>query len=262
MQRSNIWSASTIIGYRVRNAAGENLGKVEDVVLDPVSGSIVYAVLSFGGFLGMGDKLFAIPWESLSPAHSGDYLILDVDKETLQHAEGFDPSNWPDLMDPAWQNRTRRYFGSHDSSPMRPVPKERPVVVDREVHHRTGSSVVAVVLLTLLLVGLGWLSYKISTQGWEQTKNEIRSTFQGAAYAMKETTEDATLTGKVQTSFSLSRRIPTNARINVDSQDGVVTLRGEVPSQDVRTHAEELARDVPGVSQVRNHLYVIGDPRN
>jgi hyperosmotically inducible protein len=109
----------------------------------------------------------------------------------------------------------------------------------------------------LLLIGLGWLAFKVSTQGWERTKSDVVNSVQGAAYAMKETSEDATLTAKVQTAFSLSSRIPPGAKINVDSQDGIVTLRGEVASLEVREHAEAIARDVPGVRDVRNHIYAM-----
>ncbi len=60
-----VLSASTLTGDRVRNAAGEDLGKVEEIMLDVPGGRIAYAVLSFGGMLGIGDKLFAVPWSAL-----------------------------------------------------------------------------------------------------------------------------------------------------------------------------------------------------
>ena len=70
MQTSNVWLATALINARVRNSAGENLGKIEDVAIDPVSGNVQYAILSFGGMLG--DKLFPVPWSSLrfSPSRS------------------------------------------------------------------------------------------------------------------------------------------------------------------------------------------------
>jgi sporulation protein YlmC with PRC-barrel domain len=259
MQRSNVWPASTIIGDRVRNPAGENLGKIEDVVVDPSSGTIMYAVLSFGGFLGIRDKLFAIPWDELSLGPGRDHLILDTDRETLDRAEGFDPNHWPDMSDPAWQNQTARLFGHGRPSFRETMPvRERTVVVEKEVRRGGRSlSVVGVAFLLLLLLGIGWLGWKVSTQGWDRTRAEIVNTMQGAAYAMKETSEDATLTAKVQTAFSLSSRIPSSTNINVDTQDGIVTLRGEVGSNDIRAHAEAIARDVPGVRDVRNHLYAM-----
>lgn len=104
--------ATTLIGHRVENMAGDNLGTIKDIVLDVDSGRIAYAVLSFGGFLGLGDKLFAVPWSALrldSPNHA---FLFDVDKETLQRAEGFDKDHWPDMADPAWGARIHEYYGT------------------------------------------------------------------------------------------------------------------------------------------------------
>jgi hyperosmotically inducible protein len=84
----------------------------------------------------------------------------------------------------------------------------------------------------------------------------MKGSFQRAVYAAKETSEGAALTGKVKTALSLSKRIPSD-KINVDSEDDIVTLRGEVPSDEVRELAESIARDVPGVSDVHNHLYAV-----
>ncbi len=61
-----VLSASTIIGDKVLNPAGEQLGIIKELMIDLDEGNVAYAVLSFGGFLGMGDKLFAIPWEALA----------------------------------------------------------------------------------------------------------------------------------------------------------------------------------------------------
>src|SRR4030095_7556120 len=81
--------ASEIIGKKVENEQGENLGKIEDIVLDESQGRIVYAVLSFGGVLGLGDKLFAIPWNALKENPEKKCCLLSVDKEKLRKAPGF-----------------------------------------------------------------------------------------------------------------------------------------------------------------------------
>ena len=78
MQESNSWLASRLLDYRVRNSAGEDLGKIEDVVADPETGNIQYAILSFGGVFGMGNKLFPIPWSSLQMSPNRDYVLLDM----------------------------------------------------------------------------------------------------------------------------------------------------------------------------------------
>lgn len=106
-------SASTMIGDDVRNRAGEDLGNVEEIMVDINSGRIAYAVLSFGGFLGLGDKLFAIPWAALGVDTEEHALVLDVDKETLENAPGFDKDNWPQTLngDDAWLVEVYDYYG-------------------------------------------------------------------------------------------------------------------------------------------------------
>lgn len=104
-------SASRIVGCRVENPAGEHLGKIEDLSIDVHQGRIAYAVLSFGGFLGVGDKLFALPWNALRLSAHDECFVLDIDKDTLEAAPGFDKDNWPDMADPAWGTEIHRYYG-------------------------------------------------------------------------------------------------------------------------------------------------------
>ena len=123
-----------------------------------------------------------------------------------------------------------------------------------------GISFVGTLALIVLILVLGWTAYQVSTRGWEQTKQDVRSAFQGAAYAAKETSQDAALTAKVKTALALSRRVP-SSKIDVDSMSGVVTLRGDVSSEDARTQAESIAKEVPGVQEVQNHLFVASPSR-
>lgn len=90
------------------NADGQNLGKIEDLVVDLTSGEVTYAALSFGGFLGMGDKLFALPWKVLHP--EPDRVVVSVTKELLEKAEGFDKNDWPDLADVTVRTKIHRYY--------------------------------------------------------------------------------------------------------------------------------------------------------
>ncbi|MDR7666396.1 PRC-barrel domain-containing protein [Methanosarcina sp. Z-7115] len=92
---SNFLSASTLKGDRVVNRAGEDLGQVEDFMIDLKNGRIAYAVLSFGGFLGMGNRLFAIPWQALKLELYEHAFVLDIDREVLENAEGFEKGTWP-----------------------------------------------------------------------------------------------------------------------------------------------------------------------
>jgi sporulation protein YlmC with PRC-barrel domain len=105
-----VMSASTLTGDRVRNASGEDLGKIEDLMIDVQNGRVAYAVLSFGGIIGVGDKLFAIPWQALSLREDEHKFVLDVDKDTLENAPGFDKDNWPDMTAPDWGASIYRHY--------------------------------------------------------------------------------------------------------------------------------------------------------
>ncbi|MDX9850122.1 MAG: PRC-barrel domain-containing protein [Anaerolineaceae bacterium] len=107
----SVLSASTIINTSVENSYGENLGKIEELMVDLNSGRIAYAVLSFGGFLGMGNKLFALPFEALTVDTTNEKIILDVDKEILENAPGFDKDNWPEVTEHAWLVDVYNYYG-------------------------------------------------------------------------------------------------------------------------------------------------------
>jgi len=104
-------SATMLIGDPVVNRKGEKLGKIEDLVIDPKTSRIDYAVLSFGGFLGMGDKLFAVPLEAMKLSPEEKKFILDVDKERLKNAPGFDKDNWPETEDRAFGTAVYKYYG-------------------------------------------------------------------------------------------------------------------------------------------------------
>ena len=92
-------SSRTLCGDRVKNAAGEDLGKIEDLMIDLYSGHVVYAVLSFGGFLDMGNKLFAVPWEALTVDTIKKEFTLNVNRSDLEKAPGFDKHQWPNMAD-------------------------------------------------------------------------------------------------------------------------------------------------------------------
>jgi sporulation protein YlmC with PRC-barrel domain len=112
-QHPHMRSASTIIGNRVVNPEGEELGSIKDLMIDLDDEQIAYAVLSFGGFLGLGDKLFAIPLESLTFEAEDNTAILDVDKEMLKNAPGFDKDRWPDTAqyEAGWLLDIYEYYG-------------------------------------------------------------------------------------------------------------------------------------------------------
>ncbi|MCB1020044.1 MAG: PRC-barrel domain-containing protein [Bryobacterales bacterium] len=104
-------SATTINGDKVVNPQGDDLGKIEDLMIDLGSGRISYAVLSFGGFMGIGDKLFALPWPALELDSENHRFILDVPKDRLEQAPGFDKDRWPNMADRSWGATVHEYYG-------------------------------------------------------------------------------------------------------------------------------------------------------
>jgi sporulation protein YlmC with PRC-barrel domain len=101
---------SSIIGTDVVNPQGDDLGDVKEVVIDPRTGRIAYAVVSFGGFLSMGEKLFAIPFSSFKYNVTTNKYVLDVTKERLKAAPGFDADHWPSMSDEKWNRDVYKYY--------------------------------------------------------------------------------------------------------------------------------------------------------
>jgi sporulation protein YlmC with PRC-barrel domain len=112
----SILKISEIMGITVENAQRDNLGEIKDVVVDPSDGSVAYAVLEAGGFLGIGEKYFAIPWRAFQTVADDDdkgdveRLILNVDNDRLKNAPGFDKDNWPDMADSEWGRTMHTYY--------------------------------------------------------------------------------------------------------------------------------------------------------
>ena len=121
-----VLSASTLEGNDVRNSAGEDLGKVDEIMIDIPSGRVAYAVLSFGGVMKMGNKLFAVPWEALRVDEDEKCFILDVNRATLESAPGFDKNNWPDMADTTWAAEVYRHYGAEPYWHEEPEEEERP----------------------------------------------------------------------------------------------------------------------------------------
>jgi sporulation protein YlmC with PRC-barrel domain len=111
-EKYGVVSTSKVIGEAVVNRQNESLGKIHDLVFDAKSGRLAYAVLSFGGFLGVGNKFFALPWGALDFSANENKLVLNVDKEKLKSAPGFDPAaKWPDFADRTWGSGIHTYYG-------------------------------------------------------------------------------------------------------------------------------------------------------
>jgi len=107
-----VMAAATLTGNDVMNSRGEQLGDIEAIMLDVPSGRVAYAVLSFRGVLGVGDKLFAVPWQALKLDTDNKCFILNVDRERLKDAPGFDKEHWPSMADTQWASKVHTYYGT------------------------------------------------------------------------------------------------------------------------------------------------------
>ena len=115
--------ASQLIGCAITNSKNESLGEIEDIVLDSRNGRIAYAVVAFGGFLGMGEKYFAMPWRLIQVVQRSPEdpprATLGLEQDSLKSAPGFDKSKWPDMANPTWAKQVDDYYTSR-SEPARP----------------------------------------------------------------------------------------------------------------------------------------------
>jgi sporulation protein YlmC with PRC-barrel domain len=105
-------ASDEVIGREVKNHADEHLGKVKEIVLDKLSGQVAYVVLDSGSFLGLGGKYFALPWNAIHFDNVDSCFRVNIDKERLKNAPGFDKDNWPDMADRAWGKLVYSYYGT------------------------------------------------------------------------------------------------------------------------------------------------------
>ena len=111
-QGPELLGANTLLGNSVYNKDGEDLGHIKEFMIDMATGKVAYAVLSFGGLLGMGDKLFAVPWAAMTLDTVEKRFTLDVPKPTLKDAPGFDKDHWPSMSDRTWAGGVHKFYGT------------------------------------------------------------------------------------------------------------------------------------------------------
>jgi sporulation protein YlmC with PRC-barrel domain len=111
MKTASVLSADSLVGTDVYNSDDEKLGTIKAIMIDTEHGRIAYAVLSFGGIMGLGDKLFALPWSSLKCDCDDERFVLDVSKAQLENSDGFDKDDWPDFADATFRQRTYDTYG-------------------------------------------------------------------------------------------------------------------------------------------------------
>ena len=192
--------ASKILGSDVKNLQGDKLGNIKELVVDPDHGRIVYAVLSVGGFLGIKDKLFAVPWGALRLSRDKEHYTLDIDKEKLKSAPGFDQRAWPDMANE--HGRAAVY------------------------------------------------KYQNHTPDWQQDRGSV-----GTDKSPAQVIDDTVITAKVKTALLVEPEVKSVA-LSVETNKGVVTLKGTVGTSSQAKRAMETARNVEGVKGVKNEVTI------
>ena len=107
----DVMAASTLDGNNVLSSDGDDVGKIKEIMLDVASGRIAYAVLSSGGFLGIGDKLLAIPWSALTLDTDNKCFQISATTDQVKNAPGFDKDAWPSMADRSWADSIHHYYG-------------------------------------------------------------------------------------------------------------------------------------------------------
>lgn len=106
----NLIAAEKVTGTNVYNRAGEHLGSIEDIMMDKVSGRAIYAVMSFGGFLGVGESHYPLPWRKLKYVVARHGFVVDISKEKLARAPKYERESLP-IYDPAYGTLVDGYYG-------------------------------------------------------------------------------------------------------------------------------------------------------
>jgi len=137
----HVFRGTHFMGMTVRNDKGENLGTVNDLVMDFECHQVRYAAISFGGVLGFGDKLFAVPLSAMALRHDSSrdkpYLLFNVTSDRLKESPGFDQNHWPDVADPAWSRKIDDFYGvTYDDTSVGVEVKGRARDAEKSKEHR------------------------------------------------------------------------------------------------------------------------------
>jgi len=107
-----LMGADTLIGDHVHNLQNEHLGTIKEIMLDMQTGHVAYVVMASGGVLKMGQKLFAVPWAALTLDTGHHRMLLNIDKDRIEAAPGFDKDHWPDMANQSWAAEVHTYYGT------------------------------------------------------------------------------------------------------------------------------------------------------
>lgn len=219
---------SEIIGMTVRAASGDKLGEIKDLMVNLPDGRILYAVLSSGGFLGVGDRLLAIPASAFTVSDDGKVLMLNRDKESLRAAPGFDKNRWPETADPAFITEVYRYHGQRlDWAGGGPVSEA------------------------------AGAERKSSEKADNTARNERDRGGALVPTDQSESRPDREMTQKIRKAIVGDRTFSTMAKnIKIITVNGHVTLRGPVRTEEERRAVLEKAHQIAGAAEVVDQLEV------
>jgi PRC-barrel domain len=109
-ETTTLISADKVEGTSVKNRKGDSLGSIDTVMIDKFSGKVAYAVMSFGGFLGIGDRYHPLPWDVLRYEPKESAYVVDIDKTTLEKAPSLARDEYATMQDRDWGERVYRYY--------------------------------------------------------------------------------------------------------------------------------------------------------
>jgi sporulation protein YlmC with PRC-barrel domain len=113
----SLMGSDTLMGNDVYNSTNEKLGDIKEFRIEMATGKIACAVLAFDGFLGMGDKLLAVPWKRMMLDTVKNRVTLNIAKDALKSAPGFDKDHWPSMAGSTWIADVHKFYGT----PYRPM---------------------------------------------------------------------------------------------------------------------------------------------
>jgi len=233
--------SSAIEEMYVRDAAGADLGKVKDLVIDMETGTIVYAALDFGGFFGFGDKLFAVPWDAFTIGTTDNvkHLVLATTKEKLTKAPGFDKSHWPVLSDPAWSH-VDEFYGPLRTAQQSTKDRGKTVTTNKAILPKDSTTKAESVDRANTGVNARDRGTKAKTP-LDQNENKA----------------DIKTTADIRKRVVAEKMSSDAHNVKIITQDGKVTLRGPVTTVDEKNKIDEIAADVAGADKVDSQLEVI-----
>jgi hyperosmotically inducible periplasmic protein len=249
MSKPHPFSTSPVVGMLVRNTAGEDIGNISDVVCEPTSGRLRFALIG----LHNETALLVVPWELIRFHPDDRTALLSVSVAALQNAPRLKWIDWPRVAHPQWDRDVYAYYGCEPY--WEEASKPQAIVVSEHQRHFRGPALVVAAATLALAIAVGYI---ISKQGWTQTANQVYAVAEAVkdtTVAVRDTSADAAITGKAKTALALSKRV-SSYEINVDTTNAVVTLTGRVQTADARDLAGQIVADTTGVKSVRNLLRV------